>query len=109
MKPTSVLINVSRGATVDFAALETSLRAPPGEGIAACYSDVAPQEPLPSESHLWAVPNLFITPHNSGNPDGLVGMGPRYAGAAVAYFCAQLRRYLRGEKLFNQVDNKLGY
>ena len=109
MQPTSALINVSRGATVDFAALETSLRAPRGEVIAACYSDVAPEEPLPSSSHLWGVPNLYITPHNSGNPDGLAGTGPRYMEAAVACFCAQLRLYLRGEKVFNTVDNTLGY
>ena len=28
------------------------------------------QEPLPADSPLWAVQNLHLTPHNSGNPDG---------------------------------------
>lgn len=106
MKSTAALINVSRGATVDFAALGECLR---GGGIAACYSDVAPTEPLPADDPLWAVPNLFFTPHNSGNPDGVGGAGERYMKASIEYFAAQLSRYLKGEKIFNRVDNSLGY
>jgi hypothetical protein len=54
----AVLINVSRGSTVDWAALSVALRAESGAGIAACYTDVAPTEPLPADDPLWGVPNL---------------------------------------------------
>ena len=96
------------GSTVDWDALTEALGA---ESIAACYSDVAPQEPLPDDHPLWSVPRLFLTPHSSGNPDGAVpGAGtPRYDAAMNAQFCAQLRRYLAGEEVFNVIDNALGY
>ena len=69
------------------------------------------QEPLPDDSPLWAVQNLHLTPHNSGNPDGAVPGGdtPRYNAAVAEIFCAQLRRYLAGEAVFNGIDNALGY
>ena len=59
MKPTAVLVNVARGGLVDEAALIRALR----EGrLRAALLDVTAEEPLPSESELWNVPNLFITP-----------------------------------------------
>lgn len=115
MKPSSVLVNVSRGATVDWDAMERALRDEPPQ-LAACYSDVAPIEPLPAGHPLWRVPGLYLTPHNSGNPDGVGGevwewQMPRriYSERALDYFCAQLRRYVRGEPVFNVIDNASGY
>ena len=106
MKRSGCLINVARGTTTDWEALTAALET--GQ-IAACYTDVAPQEPLPADSPLWGAPNLHITPHNSGNPDGLPGAGPRYQAAANKNFAAQLRRYLAGAPVFNAIDNELGY
>lgn len=60
MKPTAVVVNVSRGGVVNEAALVEALN----EGlIAGAALDVFEQEPLPEESILRDVPNLVLTPH----------------------------------------------
>ena len=60
MKPTTYVVNVSRGGVIDEEALATALR----EGsIAGAAIDVFETEPLPGGSPLRAAPNLVITPH----------------------------------------------
>jgi phosphoglycerate dehydrogenase-like enzyme len=76
-------VNVGRGATVDETALAAALRA---GTLAGAALDVTETEPLPSDSELWDVPNLIITPHVAGGR-------PQGAGAFVT---AQLRRWLAG-------------
>lgn len=61
------IANVARGELVDEAALTRALRA--GE-LAAAYLDVFAQEPLPAQSPLWDLPNVWITPHNSAASQG---------------------------------------
>lgn len=63
MRTDTILINVSRGAVVDQAALIDSLTAGDLRGAAL---DVADPEPLPRESVLWDLSNVVITPHNAG-------------------------------------------
>jgi phosphoglycerate dehydrogenase-like enzyme len=60
MKPGSVLINTSRGAIVDEAALVDVLQHGP---IAAAGLDVFTVEPLPADSPLRTLPNVVLTPH----------------------------------------------
>ncbi|MGH2380919.1 MAG: 2-hydroxyacid dehydrogenase [Candidatus Limnocylindria bacterium] len=60
MKPTSVLVNTSRGPVVDPGALETALR--DGE-IFAAGLDVTEPEPLPADHSLVALPNCVVVPH----------------------------------------------
>ena len=98
--------NVSRGSTFDWPALTAALEA---GTLAACYTDVAAVEPLPDGDPTFQVKNLFVTPHNSGNPDGAPGTGQKYNELAVRYFCAQLQLYLAGAPVFNAVDLALGY
>lgn len=62
MKKTSVLVNISRGAVVDGSALEEALAA--GK-IGGAVLDVFESEPLETESPLWDMENVIITPHNS--------------------------------------------
>ncbi|WP_435746183.1 NAD(P)-dependent oxidoreductase [Microbacterium sp. PMB16] len=57
------LINVGRGATVDESALVDALRSGTLGGAAL---DVTVQEPLPTDSPLWDLPNLILTPHAAG-------------------------------------------
>ncbi len=60
MKPTATFVNVSRGPTVDTAALIDALR----EGtIAAAALDVTDPEPLPGDHELLALPNCIVLPH----------------------------------------------
>ncbi len=61
MKPTAYLINTSRGPVVDEAALAEALAA---KKIAGAAMDVFETEPLPMESPLRAMPNVYIAPHN---------------------------------------------
>ena len=62
MKDGSYFINTARGALVDEAALAQALRS--GKLTAAAI-DVFEQEPVSKENPLFALPNLFATPHTA--------------------------------------------
>ncbi len=60
MKPSAVLINTSRGAVIDTAALAKGLQ----EGrLAGAGLDVFEQEPLKANHPLRTAPNTILTPH----------------------------------------------
>ena len=64
MKPTAILVNISRGKVVDEEALARALM----EGrIMGAGLDAFAKEPLPPESPLWDLPNVVMTPHVGGN------------------------------------------
>jgi phosphoglycerate dehydrogenase-like enzyme len=60
MKPSSYLINTSRGPIVDEAALIAALKA---RQIAGAGLDVYDVEPLPSDHPLRSLPNVTLSPH----------------------------------------------
>ena len=60
LKPTAVVVNVARGDVVDEAALVDALQAGRLRGAAL---DVFEQEPLPTDSPLWTLPNVLVSPH----------------------------------------------
>jgi D-3-phosphoglycerate dehydrogenase len=60
MKPTSVLVNTSRGAVVNIDDLLAALNAGHLDGAAL---DVLPVEPPPPDSALLAHPRVLLTPH----------------------------------------------
>jgi phosphoglycerate dehydrogenase-like enzyme len=96
MRPTAVLVNVARGGLIDEGALALALR----EGrIRGAMLDVTTTEPLPEDSELWTMPNLFITPHISGN-------ATESWQWEVEFFCGNLRLYVEGspERMGNLVD-----
>lgn len=98
-RPGSYLINIARGAIVDELALTTALE----KGwIAGAALDTVFTEPLPAESPLWTLPNVFITPHCSGN-------SPRVKERTLALFLDNLTRYRQGQPLRNVVDKTAGY
>ena len=71
MKNGAILVNISRGGTVDTKALTEALDTKLGGAVL----DVFEQEPLEETSPLWDMDNVIITPHNSfvgeGNKDRL--------------------------------------
>ncbi|MCL4859015.1 MAG: hydroxyacid dehydrogenase [Caldilineaceae bacterium] len=67
LRPRAVFVNVSRGAVVDSAALIERLRA--GDIFAGL--DVFDPEPIPPDSEILQLPNVFLSPHigwYSGDP-----------------------------------------
>lgn len=102
MKPTAFLINIGRGAVVDEPALVTAI----AEGrIAGAALDVFEREPLPADSPLWrlaAEGRVILTPH-------IAGQTPHYEARAAALFAENLRRFVLGQPLVNQVDFQRGY
>ncbi len=99
MKPDAFLINVSRGALVDEAALAAALKR---HTIAGAALDVFAAEPLPAESPLWKLENLLITPHTAAVT---VRLWERH----YELFADNLRRYLAGQPLRGVVDKSRGY
>ena len=99
MKPSAYLIDISRGGVVNHTDLIAALKE---RRIAGAALDVFPEEPLPADNPLWKLPNVFVSPHISGNTQF-------YDERAVDLFVANLRRYLAGEPLLNPVNTELGY
>jgi phosphoglycerate dehydrogenase-like enzyme len=62
MKPNAVLINTSRGAVIDEAALVDALRT---GRLAAAGLDVFTVEPIPADNPLLSLDNVVVTPHVS--------------------------------------------
>ncbi|MDC0196396.1 D-2-hydroxyacid dehydrogenase [Gammaproteobacteria bacterium] len=84
MKPSACLINVARGGVVDENALIEALNK--GE-IAAAGLDVYEVSPLPSESPLWDMENVFMTPFTGGRSD-------MYADRILTVIEPNLRAYI---------------
>lgn len=99
MKPTARFINMGRGRLVDEAALVAALES--GE-IAGAALDVFETEPLPEASPLWAMANVIVSPHMSGDYEG-------HEEDVVALFVANFERYRAGQPLVNVVDKILGF
>ena len=99
MNSSSYIINISRGNIIDEKALIDALQ---NEKIAGACLDVFTKEPLPENSTLFNVRNLFITPHISGNYPG-------YSVDVIDMFLKNLKLYIEGGRLINMVDLRRGY
>lgn len=97
MKPSAVLINVGRGATVDEQAVSKALQA--GQ-LRAVVLDVFEEEPLDSSSPLWGLKNAYITPHTSATT---------FPGDIINIFCENYQRYRQGQPLKCIIDLDRGY
>lgn len=65
-KSPAILVNVARGQVIDQTALIASLKKGAANGgLLAAALDVTDPEPLPEDSELWGLPNVFISPHIS--------------------------------------------
>lgn len=95
----AVVINVARGQLVDEAALASGLA---NGHLAGAALDVFSEEPLPPDSPFWSLPNVIITPHTSG-------FRADHWDAVIDLFEEQLRRFIDGRPLLNEVDCEAGY
>jgi D-3-phosphoglycerate dehydrogenase len=99
MKRGALLINVARGPIV----VETDLVAALQSGhLGGAGLDVTEIEPLPTESPLWDLPNVIITPH-------VGAQSARRADNTTNLICENLQRYFSGRPLINFVDKNLGF
>lgn len=67
MKPDALLVNTARGGIIDEAALLEALRE---KRIGGAALDSFSVEPPPTESPLWSLDNLIVTPHVAGVTKG---------------------------------------
>ncbi len=93
------LVNVGRGETVVEPDLVAAIR---GQHLRGACLDVFATEPLPTDSPLWSLDGVTVTPHMSGD---VVGWRDRLEGQ----FVELAHRYLDGRPLFNVVDKRLGF
>jgi phosphoglycerate dehydrogenase-like enzyme len=100
MKRDSYLINIARGALIVEADL---IRALNERLVAGACLDVFELEPLPVESPLWNIPNLFVSPHCSYR-------SPQVRARVIDEFSENLNRFLSGEPVKNTMRHvTLGY
>jgi phosphoglycerate dehydrogenase-like enzyme len=99
MKFGAYLINVARGPLVDEAALIEALQE---QRIAGAALDVFVEEPLPAESPFWSLDNVLITPHTAAVTEKL---WERHYELIVE----NMKRFLAGKPLLNEVDKRRGY
>jgi D-2-hydroxyacid dehydrogenase (NADP+) len=87
MKRSAALVNVARGRVVNQPALIEALTA---GTIATAAVDCVWEEPLPSDSPLWDVPNLLVTPHTAGETR-------QYEDNVIDLLLDNMQRLWRGE------------
>lgn len=92
MRDGATLVNTARGAVVDHEALMAEL----STGRIHAVLDVTDPEPLPPDSPLFDMPNVFLTPHVAGAAGTEI---PRLGELAVD----EIERWVRGEPLLHQV------
>merc|ERR1711971_17784 len=99
MKPNCCFMNIGRGNSV----VENDLvKALEEKVISSAVLDVFEPEPLPQNSKLWGMNNVFITPHSADNVEGLVTYS---MGVWKEHFDC----YVEGKPLRNVVNIELGY
>lgn len=100
IKKGCVFINVGRGPIVDEDALIEALK---GNRLKGAGLDVFAKEPLPSDSELWRLENVLLSPHNMDQTE-------TFQQESVDFFVDEnLPRFLKQEELLNPVDKVAGY
>jgi glyoxylate/hydroxypyruvate reductase len=90
----AVVINIGRGALIDEPAMIEALQ---NGHLGGAALDVFATEPLPTDSPLWTMPNVLVSPHSASTSD-------RENGRLTELFCRNLRAYLDGRPMENVLD-----
>jgi phosphoglycerate dehydrogenase-like enzyme len=85
LRPGAILVNTSRGAVIDEAALIAALR----DGRLSAGLDVFEEEPLPAGHPLTTLPNVVLTPHTASHTEAAL--------RAMGMVVEDVVRVLRGE------------
>jgi phosphoglycerate dehydrogenase-like enzyme len=99
MKPSAYLINLTGGRAIEETLLVRALKE---RWIAGAALDAFAKQPLPTDSELWDLPNVIITPR-------IAGITSQKWPVLLPIFQDNLRRFITGEPLRNLVDKELGY
>jgi phosphoglycerate dehydrogenase-like enzyme len=99
LRSTAWVINVGRGGTIDQDALFDALAE---HRIGGAALDVFTTEPLPPESPAWALDNLIVSPHMSGDSRAS-------QRRSLELFADNALRFAANEPLRNVVDLTAGY
>ncbi len=91
----ATVINTARGWLLDHDALEAHLTA----GRLRAVLDVTDPEPLPDDSVLRSLPNVYLTPHLAGTQGSELGRMADYAAEEV-------RRWSAGDPGLNEVHKE---
>lgn len=91
MKDGALLVNTARGGIICQPDLIEALKT--GMIGGACL-DVFEEEPLPLDSELRKLPNVILTPHTAGMPDGLKFHKTRYE-----FFRKNIEAVMAGEEV----------
>jgi len=95
----ALLVNVGRAAIVDEGAMLDAL----GTGqLGGAALDVFLSEPLPADSPLWQLSNVFISPH-------CADASPESRERGFHILLDNIQRFLSGQSLRNVVDRTAGY
>ncbi|MBT3239992.1 MAG: hypothetical protein HON98_04160 [Chloroflexi bacterium] len=98
LKPTAMLVDVSEGGVLNLEALTDHLA---DNRIAGAALDAFPTVPLPSDSLLWSLPNVIISPD-------IAGYSNNQSQRNFNLFAKNLSKYLDGQELFNQMSPRAG-
>jgi phosphoglycerate dehydrogenase-like enzyme len=94
MKSDAVLVNIARGEIVNQ---DDLIRVLKERKIRAAALDVTTPEPLPKESELWYLDNVYITPHNSPS-------SPYLTSRLLGLINKNLELYINNQPLTNKVS-----
>lgn len=97
MRPTSMLINVSRGRHVVTEALVEALQ---GGQIAGAGLDVTHPEPLPEDHVLRTLPNVILSPHIAAQSESVQRQ-------SVKLLCESIRLAVNGEQVQSLVNPEI--
>lgn len=89
------LLNPARGPIIKQEALLRALRE---KWIAGAALDTHYLYPTPPDHPLWHFPNVIFTPHISGS-----GLSPNFGPRLWDIFSINVNRFVRGEKLLNEL------